>query len=110
MIATRTIATLVAAAACLLAVGASAQTPSAKPPQRNATPYPAEVRSNFMPACQKDAVLSEAQCACIHRNIEREYTLAEYIDLDKAAAENREHPAKPRVREIVLACYQNSAY
>lgn len=110
MIAARTIAAVAAAAVCLLAVGASAQTPPAKPPQRNFTPYPAEVRANFMPACMEGGQLSEAQCACLHRNLERELTLAEYIDLDKAAAEKKDHPLMPRVQELVVACYGNPDY
>ena len=63
-----------------------------------------------MPACTKDNVLSEAQCGCIHRNLEREFTLAEYLEMDKAAAENRDHPSLPRMKEIVVACYTNSDY
>lgn len=111
MLARKTIAAVAAATACLLAVGASAQTaPAAKPPQRNFTPYPAEVRANFMPGCMKDGVLSEAQCACIHRNLERELTLAEYTDLDKAAAEKRDHPLMPRTKEVVIACYTDPSY
>ena len=111
MIAKRTIAAVTAAATCLLAVGASAQTgTAAKPPQRNFTPYPAEVRSNFMPACMEGGVLSEAQCACLHRNLERELTIAEYIDLDKAAAEKRDHPLMPRMKELVVACYTDPSY
>lgn len=111
MHAKRTIAAIAAATACLLAVSASAQTsPAAKPPQRNFTPYPAEVRSNFMPGCMQGAVLSEAQCACIHRNLERELTLAEYTDLDRAAAEKKDHPLMPRMKEIVLTCYTTPTY
>jgi hypothetical protein len=101
------------AAVTLLAAGpaAIAQTaPAAKPPARNTKPYPAEFRTNFMPACMKDDVLNEAQCGCIHRNIEREFTEAEYIELDKAAMEGKEHPSNGRLKEIVVACYTNPAY
>jgi hypothetical protein len=111
MFAKKTIAAVAAVTACLLAVGASAQTtPAAKPPQRNFTPYPAQVRANFMPSCMEGGVLSEAQCACIHRNLERELTLAEYTDLDKAAAEKRDHPLMPRMKEVVVACYTDPTY
>jgi hypothetical protein len=110
MTTSRTVATIVAVSACLLAAGASAQTAPAKPPQRNFTPYPAVVRENFMPACMKDGALSEGLCACVHRNLEREYTLAEYIEIDKAATENREHPSQPRVLEIAMACNANPNY
>jgi len=99
------------AAVALLAVGpAVAQTAPAKPPARNTKPYPAEFKSNFMPACMKDAVLNEAQCGCIHRNIEREFTEAEYIEMDKAAMEGKEHPSNTRLKEIVVACYTNPGY
>lgn len=93
-----------------LAAAASAQTPAAKPPQRNAKPYPAEFRANFMPACMKDNVLNEAQCGCIHRNMEREFTEAECVEVDKAALEGKDHPFMARVKEIVVACYTNPAY
>ena len=89
------------AAVAVLAVGpaAIAQTaPAAKPPARNTKPYPAEFRANFMPACMKDNVLNEAQCGCIHRNLEREYTEAEYVEMDKAAEEGKEHPSMPRMK------------
>ena len=111
MHAKRTIAAIAAATACLLAVSASAQTsPAAKPPQRNFTPYPAEVRANFMPACTSGGTLSEATCGCVHRNLERELTLAEYIDLDKAAGEKKDHPLMPRMTEILIACYADPTY
>jgi hypothetical protein len=112
MLAKRTLAAFVAATACLLAVSASAQTGQkpAKPPQRNFTPYPAEVRANFMPACTSGGTLSEATCGCVHRNLERELTLAEYIDLDKAAGEKKDHPLMPRMTEILIACYADPTY
>jgi hypothetical protein len=62
-----------------------------------------------MEGCMSDGSLSEQLCGCIYRNLERQLTFAEFVDLDKAASENRDdHPLMPKVVEVAKACVADS--
>jgi hypothetical protein len=63
--------------------------------------YPAEVRRSFMSACSVNT--SQSVCSCALEEIEDEYTLDQFADLERQLAD-RGGQLTPTLQSIVLRC------
>jgi hypothetical protein len=63
--------------------------------------YPADVRRAFLTNCTPSA--SEPVCSCALEEIEDEYTLEQFVDLERQLAD-RDGQLTPTLQSIVLRC------
>ncbi len=90
-----------------LAVALTAPTASAAFGSNNSKPYPETVYSKFMRDCAEGSgAAPRVQCECIYRKVQRDLTLAEYMEVETAAQSGTfdNHPYSGRLQQHARTC------